>query len=627
MRWRALQEGRVYVKQKFSDEQLTVRDIQDMIAKGDKYIADHIMRYGKGLHESRQFWIGRRRELSDMIKQIDSRGLIFFMFSAANFHWPKLHKLIISNENSAQMKGDEQAMDEVAQYIDTLVFTINPKPNALVPERHPCQKGSKELKDDFQDYTELSCRFGYSMDTINHTILHDDEHGRPEVITARNDPLINPYNRLQLQGWRANIDIKPIFSTYATLQYISKYASKAEPQSATFSEILNQILQKSNPDTLSLSSIQKLLLHSVAEHDVSAQETCHLLLEMGPNAVINDSCDLGTRNMDLTHRWVDDAQQRYSDTDLANADTFIHQASSGSYQTNENINVNTGFINPQTLNNNQMKVFKRIESYYCNVLTGCHVEPLKIIILGTAGTGKSYLVNVIRYTLHQMTEIGAKSPTDAAAFNINSITIHLVLSIAINDGNDNLDINGERVKQLQKRLEGAFPEHRNKLFGGRSVIMVGDFGQLPPQFNKIYKLDIVQQQFGDSEEQKRFRYILLRLHDETTYILLKWSDVKVINIDKLRALNVLVAKIIATHSGDRDAKRADSDTAHGLEAQLLLARGAHVMLTANIWTESGLVNSVLGTVQDICSKIIDPLPYLYRFLCPSIITKGLQLPV
>ncbi|CAG8825476.1 25086_t:CDS:2, partial [Racocetra persica] len=142
-----------------------------------------------------------------------------------------------------------------------------------------------------------------------------------------------------------------------------------------------------------------------------------LLAEMGPNAVINDSCDLGTRNMDLTHRWVDDARQCYSDTDLANANTFICQASS------------------------------------------CHVEPLKIIILGTAGTGKSYLVNVIRYTLHQITEIGSKSPvlvlapTGAAAFNINGMTIYSVLSIAINDGNDNLDINGERLKQLQKRLE------------------------------------------------------------------------------------------------------------------------------------------------------------------------------
>ncbi len=110
-----------------------------------------------------------------------------------------------------------------------------------------------------------------------------------------------------------------------------------------------------------------------------------------------------------------------------------------------------------------------------------------------------------------MAGIGSKSPvlvlapTGVAAFNINGMTIHSNLSIPIIT-NKSLDLNGERLKQLQDRLKDvqyiiideksmvgrrilalidmrlrqAFPEHNNEPFGGRSVIMVGDFGQLLP---------------------------------------------------------------------------------------------------------------------------------------------------
>ena len=63
-------------------------------------MADRIMQFGEGLRESRQFWNTWSNELYDMIKQIDSQDLIFFMFSAADLHWPELHKLIPSNGNS-----------------------------------------------------------------------------------------------------------------------------------------------------------------------------------------------------------------------------------------------------------------------------------------------------------------------------------------------------------------------------------------------------------------------------------------------------------------------------------------------------------------------------------------------
>jgi len=201
------------------------------------------------------------------------------------------------------MKEDDNNMKTVISYIDSIVTTVNPGLNAARPERHPCQKSSNKIDYGIQDYIELInklqrhtrcsasyylrkkkgqeiCRFGYPKEYNNHTIIQEDKNGQPELITKRNDPLINPHDRIQLHGWRVNIDLKPILSIHAALQYISKYASKAEPRSAAFSEIFTQILNNSEDNDSSLSSIQKLLLTSVAERDISAQETCHLLLSL-----------------------------------------------------------------------------------------------------------------------------------------------------------------------------------------------------------------------------------------------------------------------------------------------------------------------------------------------------------
>jgi hypothetical protein len=68
-------------------------------------------------------------------------------------------------------------------------------------------------------------------------------------------------------------------------------------------------------------------------------------------------------------------------------------------------------------------------------------------------------------------------------------------------------------------------------------------------FKEAYKLDVIQRQSGNSQEQQNFRNLLLR------------------------------------HTGGNEAKQANSEVAYGLETELLLARGTRIMLTTNIWTE------------------------------------------
>src|SRR3954452_2572221 len=181
-----------------------------------------------------------------------------------------------------------------------------------------------------------------------------------------------------------------------------------------------------------------------------------ILAEMSSDAVINCSFDLGSREMDQNYDWINDARQQFSDTDIMNANIFLKRAS-----VNEQENVRESItVDYETLNEKQKIVFKRVESHHSDILAGNQVEPLRIIIMGTAGTGKTYLINAIRNRLREMTGAESESPvfvlapTGVAAFNINRRTIHSTLSIPI-VVNKNLDMNGERLRQLQNRLQSV----------------------------------------------------------------------------------------------------------------------------------------------------------------------------
>lgn len=53
------------------------------------------------------------------------------------------------------MKEDESVINEVVQYLDNLVTTINPGLDMPVPEWHSYQKQKSEIRDNQQDYIDL----------------------------------------------------------------------------------------------------------------------------------------------------------------------------------------------------------------------------------------------------------------------------------------------------------------------------------------------------------------------------------------------------------------------------------------------------------------------------------------
>ena len=182
-----------------------------------------------------------------------------------------------------------------------------------------------------------------------------------------------------------------------------------------------------------------------------------------------------------------------------------------------------------------------------------------MIVSGTAGTGKSYLIHCLRLLIQHQLCVAA--PTGVAAFNVNGHTLHSLLSLPTRG--DFKDLEGERLTKLQhsfstikyiiidemsmvgrktlgqvdRRLRQAFPHHAQEVFGGCSCLLFGDFGQLPPAmdlplytidsrtelsdlgraayqtFQQAVVLDQVMRQTGKDPQQVQFRKIPLRLRD------------------------------------------------------------------------------------------------------------------
>ena len=64
------------------------------------------------------------------------------------------------------------------------------------------------------------------------------------------------------------------------IEYCAKYATKSEPRSEPLKLVYKNIVKQLADQDKPLKAVQKLLINSVGERDYSAQETCHLLLQL-----------------------------------------------------------------------------------------------------------------------------------------------------------------------------------------------------------------------------------------------------------------------------------------------------------------------------------------------------------
>lgn len=140
--------------------------------------------------------------------------------------------------------------------------------------------------------------------------------------------------------------------------------------------------------------------------------------------------------------------------------------------------------------------------------------PLRIFLNGSAGVGKSYVINTLYQLIsHHYDTVSGANPTTIkvlltaltgkAASNINGMTIHSAFKLLVTGSkNDRMGekmkkalrketmdlkfiiideisfVSSDLLERVNKKLQDLYPS--SSTFGGLSVIFVGDLLQLPP---------------------------------------------------------------------------------------------------------------------------------------------------
>jgi len=210
-----------------------------------------------------------------------------------------------------------------------------------------------------------------------------------------------------------------------------------------------------------------------------------------------------------------------------------------------------------------------------------------------------------------------------------------------------------QMGRADRRLRQIHPSEATEILGGMPALIFGDFAQLPPvgdtplysdksssartslsqegrmvfeHFNQSITLDTIFRQAGEDDDQIAFRDALMHLRTYSTrqkdynllatrfwdvltpaerltfedviHLLPTRDAVLEFNCRHLSNTGQPIIRCKAKHNHS-EAKKASDDDADGLVKEVLLAEGAKVMLTRNLWTSKGnlayviLINNLL----------------------------------
>ncbi|KAM4056434.1 PIF1-like helicase [Hirsutella rhossiliensis] len=436
---------------------------------------------------------------------------------------------------------------------------------------------------------------------------------------ARNDGQINHYNRLLTVAWLANTDVSPCTSLQQVIDYAAKYCSKSEKKSDSFAQIGKALMPRVKDHNPLISFTSKLLNQLVSERDYSKQEVCHLLLGLplqeafrylridgdevdeAPNVYEKDPSKWKQWQPGNVHgrprqQWPDYCRafsycwQHHSHDDdhygQPNLDILGHRDIDVNYDWSRHV----GHFQAQ----NPTQILLHVDggggtAALPNPSPICRVAPTGVASNQIQGSTIHSLLRLLWVVLYR------PSPTDAAA--LQSRLRHVKYLVI--DEKSMLGL--EQLARIDSRLRQAFPQRKVEFFGGVSVLLVGDFFQLPPVrqkplystrtglsslerkgqvayrlFDRTVFLITVQRQVGD--DQAQFRQALQELR-EVKLSITSWNllsnraRVNEYNHEHMVHLNAPAIQVEAKNQG-KGAGQAPSDNAGNLSNKFPVAKGA-----------------------------------------------------
>ena len=348
---------------------------------------------------------------------------------------------------------------------------------------------------------------------------------------------------------------------------------------------------------------------------------------------------------------------------------------------------------------------------------GKPVQPYHVFLSGPGGVGKSHVIRLIHSDTLKFLKLSGTlqpddvtvlltAPTGVAAVNISGMTLHSALLLGRSKYQNFQPLSHERLNSLrtklshlmlviidevsmvgsnmlleiQKRLQQIKGVADDAIFGGVSILAVGDLYQLPPvgqpllfspvsdSYAQLYgsgslwidefqmiELDEVMRQRGD----RTFSELLCRVRTSTC----THADIEILQSREITAeiityptnalhvyrlnadvdiRNSLMLNNLATESQQYIIKASDAiagQTSHisvsnlsqkraetgGLHSVLKLAIKARVMLTANVDVSDGLVNGARGEVVHVVTNTDHAVSnVVVKFDIPQVGLKAIQ---